>query len=784
MKMKNNSKFRILAPRALVSFTLFLGAALMAVFSFSPATASKLASRATSNNSKYGVVPVVSAPLGDLPTTAQIITSQTELGDTERRLVGRQTQNLLLPDPVAQTTAAVAAMPPVGVSFEGMNISQGCGNCLPPDTDGAVGPNHYVQMVNTDLAVYNKTTGALISGPTPIKNLWSSGECAVNNDGDPIVVYDQLADRWLISQFIASAAPNYAECIAISTGPDPTGTYYAYEFDQSTTVFHDYPKIGVWPDAYYMTSNEFPSGQETNSGAGAFAFERAKMLAGQAARFIWFDESSIAIGVAYVPGGQNPTNLDGKVPPPAGAPNYIVEVDALPSTPDPTNTSAVLAMWKFHVDWNNPANSTLGTGSGTPVAVGGGLYTAAGGHPDFQVPIANFVPAQCVYGEGPNCVPEKVVPGVHTATLDTLGDRTMFRVTYRNFGDHESMVVHHTVVTAADTPSGASRTGLRWYEVRNLSTTPTIYQQSTFAPLDPTNPLWRWMGSAAMDHMGDIAIGYSASGPNYFPSIHYAGRLATDPLNDLTQGEAVMFAGLGIQGFPLNRWGDYSDLTVDPNDDCTFWYTQEYLPANGVGDLLPVNWHTRIGSFKFPQCVVNPPPLLTVSSRKVHGIAGVFDLTLFDAQALCGPGPCPRQVEPRSGGASGNHVIVFHFTNPVLSCGTASTNAGTATNDPASGGNDCIVDLTGVSNAQYVTVTLAGAVDNQGNQGNVPVTFGVLLGDTTGNGTVNSSDISQTQSQSGQVVTSSNFREDVTVNGSINSSDISTVQSKSGTALP
>ena len=776
MKKNSLSKFGIFTPRALVSVTLFLSAALMAALSFSNATASKQSGRRASVSSGYGVVPVISAPLADLPTTAQIITSQTELGDTERRLAGRQVQSPGVHDPVVQNAAAAANMPAVGASFEGMNIDQGCGGCLPPDTDGAVGPNHYVQMVNTTLAVYNKATGALISGPTPIKNLWSSGECSVRDDGDPIVIYDQLADRWIISQFVSSAAPSYAECIAVSTSPDPSGTYYAYEFDQSTSVFHDYPKLAVWPDAYYMTSNEFPDGSETNSGAGEFAFERPKMLLGQPARFIWFDSSNLAIGAAYIPGGQNPTNLDGKVPPPAGAPNYIVEVDALPSTPDPTNTSAVLVMWKFHVDWNNPANSTLGTGSGTPTAVGGGLYTAAAGHPDFQVPIANFVPAQCVYGEGPNCVPEKIVPGANAATLDTLGDRTMFRVTYRNFGDHESMVVHHTVVTAADAPNGATRTGLRWYEVRNLSTTPTIYQQSTFAPLDPTNPLWRWMGSAAMDHMGDIAIGYSASGPNYYPSIHYAGRLATDPLNDLTQGEAVMFAGLGIQGFPLNRWGDYSDLTVDPNDDCTFWYTQEYAPTNPSPSLIDVNWHTRIGSFKFPQCVVNPPQLLSVSSRKVHGTAGPFDLNL--------PLTPPLGIEPRSGGANGNHVVVFHFANPMLSCGTPTSSAGTATNDPASGGNDCIVDLTGVPNAQYVTVTLGSVADNSGNQGNVPVTFGVLLGDTTANGTVNSSDIAQTQSQSGQPVTSANFLEDVTVNGSINSSDIATVQSKSGTALP
>jgi hypothetical protein len=723
-----------------------------------------------------GIPPWISPALRELPTiTASTNFADTILGDTERMLAGRQRQIPGVTDTITQTAAA-AAMPAVGASFEGMNISQGCGGCLPPDTDGAVGPNHYVQAVNTAVAVFNKSTGAMIKGPTEINQLWAgtTGACFNQNDGDPIVIYDQLADRWLISQF-TSTAP-YAECIAVSTTADPTGTYYLYEFDESPNVFHDYPHIGVWPDAYYMSTNEFPDGAETNSGAGAFAFERAKMLAGQPARFIWFDESAIAIGALYVPGGQNPTNLDGRALPPAGAPNYFIEMDIPGSAPNPTNPTSVMSLWKFHVDWNNPANSTFGVGSTTPVAVGNGEYTASGGQPNFMVPVANFIPAQCVYGEGPNCVPEKIVPGLHTATLDTLGDRVMFRATYRNFGDHESLVVHHTVVTAADAPNGATRTGLRWYEVRNLSTTPTIFQQSTFAPLDATNPLWRFMGSAAMDHMGDIAIGYTASGPNYFPSLHYAGRLATDPPNDLTQGEAVAFAGLGIQGFPLNRWGDYSDLTVDPNDDCTFWYTNEYLPPNTPTDLLPVDWHTRIVSFKFPQCVVNPPSLLSVKSRKLHGGTQTFDVDL--------PLTGPHGIEPRSGGANGAYTIVFHFANPMTSCGTPSNSGGGATLNPASGGNDCIVDLTGITTPQYVTVTLNGALDSLGNQGSVSRILGVLVGDTNADASVNSADISQTKSQSGVPLSAANFREDLNLDGDINSADISLVKSKSGTGLP
>src|ERR1700730_1667330 len=790
MKKNRNSKSGFFSPRIFIAATFGAMGSWLAMLSFAAPTPSTTASP------QAAVVPVISPALRDLPTINQLTTVQTEIGDTERQLVGRQTQNPALHDPVVQTTTApTAGMPPVGVAFEGMNISQGCGGCLPPDTDGAVGPNHYVQMVNSDLAVFNKTTGAMISGPTPINHLWSSGECAANNDGDPIVVYDQLADRWLISQFIASAAPSYAQCIAVSTSPDPTGTYYAYEFDQSTTVFHDYPKIGVWPDAYYMTSNEFPSSQQTNSGAGEFAFERPKMLLGQPARFIWFDSSNLAIGAAYVPGGQNPTNLDGKVPPPAGAPNYIVEVDALPSTPYPTNTSAVLVMWKFHVDWNNPANSTLGTGSGVPTPVGGGLYTASAGHPNFQISIANFVPAQCVYGEGPNCVPEKNVPGVDTATLDTLGDRTMFRVTYRNFGDHESMIVHHTVVTAADAPNGATRTGLRWYEVRNLSTTPTIYQQSTFAPLDPTNPLWRWMGSAAMDHMGDIAIGYRASGPNYFPSIHYAGRLSTDPLNDLTQGEAVMFAGLGIQGFPLNRWGDYSDLTVDPNDDCTFWYTQEYLPANGTTDLLPVNWHTRIGTFKFPQC--GPPPLLSAVSRMTHGT--ITTPPFFDITFPLPPTTSPPGVECRSSAllGAGNYKLVFTFLNNL----TSVANATVTTHDPASGTgsvsgsgmgpglNQYTVNLTNVSTGQYITVTLNSVLDAVGHSGNVlSPQMGFLVGDVNFNGVASNADVSLVKAQvaAGASVDSSNFQDDINANGVLTNADVSLTKAQvaAGAQLP
>jgi hypothetical protein len=447
-------------------------------------------------------------------------------------------------------------------------------SCLPPDTEGEVGGTQYVQAVNTDFVIYSKT-GQVLRGATPINQLWANtdGECKTHNDGDPVTLYDQLAKRWLITQFIATPADNeeYGQCIAVSTTSDATGSYYLYEFHFGRT-FHDYEKLGVWPDAYYMSSNEFPDGSETSSGAGAMAFERSAMLAGKPARVIYFDEAANnPPGGQYI--GQLPGDLDGSSLPPAGSPNLFAEVDDASTIP-PTDggDGFVLRLWNFHVDWTNPANSTFGNN----------------GQPSYTLPVAPYVRPQCVYGYG-DCVPQKGGP----QELDVLGDRLMFRMNYRNFGNYASVLLNHTV--QAD-----GVTGLRWYELRiPKGGAPSVYQQGTYAPTDPTNPLWRWMGSVAQDHNGDIAAGYSASGPNNYPSVRYTGHAAGDPLGQMTQAEQVAYTGTGPQTEAEGRWGDYSDLTVDPSDDCTFWYTQEYL---GVDAIVLGTWRTRIVSFKFPGC--------------------------------------------------------------------------------------------------------------------------------------------------------------------------------------
>ena len=492
-------------------------------------------------------------------------------------------------DPVVQHRKGTGPISAPIQSFDGICLPFGppCGqpsscSCLPPDTDGEVGGSQYVQAVNTDFAVYSKT-GAVLRTSTPINELWANtnGECKIHNDGDPVVVYDQIARRWLISQFIATPTgepgdDQYGECIAVSTTSDATGSYYLYEFDFGTDVFFDYPKIGVWPDGYYMMANEFPTNSETSAGVGVFAFERSKMLLGQPARVVFFDESQHnPTGGQYI--GMLPGDLDGSSLPAAGSPNWFAEVDDPTGIPPQSvgDTGFDLRMWAFHVDWTNPANSTFGNN----------------GAPNATQQVAEFVRPQCVYGYG-DCAPQKGGP----QQLDVLGDRLMFRMPYRKLNNNTaSILLNHSV----QTPGG--KIGIRWYEVRIPRVgSPSIYQQGTYAPDDTTtNPLWRWMGSIAQDKNGDIALGYSASGPNDYPSIRYTGRAAGDPLNQMTQVEQVGFTGTGPQTEVEGRWGDYSDLTVDPVDDCTFWYTQEYLAEDTI---IIGTWRTRIVSFKFPGC--------------------------------------------------------------------------------------------------------------------------------------------------------------------------------------
>ena len=487
----------------------------------------------------------------------------------------------------ASTFAPIPGMPAPIMNFNGMGVGAGgAGSVAPPDTNGEVGTTQYVQMVNKALQVFNKSTGASVLGPVSISSIWAGfgGACTVGGAGDPVVLFDQLANRWLISQFasVNGSAPITDQCIAISTTSDATGTWARYGFHLGSNFF-DYPHLGVWPDGYYMAMNVFNSGATAFLGPQAFVFDRAAMLTGATATVI----------TPGITGGANeetflPADLDGSMLPPAGAPAPFIEYPGAGS----------YKTFRFHADFTTPANSTF-TLAGTPAAAG----------------FTQLCPGNR------NCVPQ----GTTTNKLDGVADRLMFRVAYRNYGDHESMVGNFSV-------SANAVAGIRWFEMRNATSgTPTIYQEGTYQP----DTDWRWMGSAAMDFVGNMAIGYSTSSATITPQLRYTGRLAGDPLNTLPQGETHLFDGPGAQTGTLNRWGDYSDLTVDPVDDCTFWYTNEYLPANGT-----FNWATRIGSFKFPNCSLAPGFTLAATPADLSVCAATpanYSVNVGSVQAFIAP---------------------------------------------------------------------------------------------------------------------------------------------------
>jgi len=455
-------------------------------------------------------------------------------------------------------------MPSTSANFNG--IGENACNCVPPDPSGAAGPSQYVEVANTDFAVYSKTGTALL-GPEATNTLWSGfgGGCEKNNDGDGTVLFDTISQRWVVQQFSVRTTP-YLDCVAVSETSDATGKWHRYSFQYEK--FPDYPKMGVWPDAYYASFNLFTSGFV---GAEACAFNRAAMLKGEAASQQCF--------VGTEKGGSSllPATLDGTTQPPSGEPEWFVALS-------PTEKNA-LAYWKFHVDWSNPANTTFTGPTNLPVEA----FSEACG--------------------GGTCIPQSET----SQQLESLGDRLMFRLAYRNFGGHESMVVTHAV-------TAGSSVGMRWYELRPSSGSLTVYQQGTYAP----DSNYRWMGSIAMDKSGDMALGYSVSSSSLHPQIRYTGRLVGDSLGTMPQGEATLYEGAGSQlstgSRAGSRWGDYTEMSVDPSDDCTFWYVNEYLPSNG-----DFNWHTRIGSFKFPSCsdapsaTTEPATNITKSGATLNG---------------------------------------------------------------------------------------------------------------------------------------------------------------------
>jgi len=529
----------------------------------------------------FGVTP----PLGELQSIDSKPLGEPDEAEPLRSLFKGHPAALQQPalaDPVVQTQPGTLAMPAAVANFDGNTNLE---SVYPPDTNGdigydpASGKRYYFQWVNLHYAAWDVTNPAaptLVVTPTTNNgnDLWQASlpgsQCALNNSGDPIVLFDEQAHRWLISQFTtAGGSGGYHQCLAVSQTANPAGSWYAYDYLYSTTLLNDYPHFGIWPDptynAYYMTVHQFQGTTGPWRGQGVAAFERAKLLNGDSsAKLVVFDLYTVNFNY----GGMLAADLDGP-PPLTGTPGLFFEVDDSGFTPGlgPTDTMRV---WEFRPDWSNSLSSTFGIA----------------GSPNYTLTVAPFSVLPCVAANA-LCIPQLGT----SVKLDALGDRLMHRVAFRDFGAYQSIVLNQTV----DAGSGVA--GLRWYEVRRdpAGGAVSIYQQSTYSP-DST---YRWMGSISMDQAGNLALGYSASSSSIYPAILYAGRLATDVVTStLTQAEAIIKSGTGAQTGSLGRWGDYAMLGVDPQDGCTFWFTTEYLSTT-----TSTGWRTRIASFAYPSCV-------------------------------------------------------------------------------------------------------------------------------------------------------------------------------------
>ncbi|MDH4111470.1 MAG: hypothetical protein OEV60_02165 [Actinomycetota bacterium] len=465
-------------------------------------------------------------------------------------------------DEVLQTERGSLKIPKPDFNVPGLGSAANPYKLVPPDTNGDVGGGYFLQMVNVTLAIFDADTGAKLDGPRFMSDLFDVGSqklCATHDDGDPVVVYDEFAGVWVISQFALNFnQPRFSECIAVSQTSNPMGAWNAYQFDYpNPNVLNDYPKFGVWPatnnSAYFASFNQFRCSSSVCDfawrGAGAVAYERDAMIAGDPAGQVYVDLYPVDPNL----GAQLPSDADGVTAPAANAPNAFMQFDA----DEWGYADDQLELWEFTADFTTPEDSTFD----------GPTY----------IPTANFNPWVCGAGRVV-CIPQKGTKN----KLDAVNDRLMFRLQYRRAGGIEHLVVTHSV------RASKGKAGLRWYQLDDSGSGWSIANQGTYKP----NAKSRWMGSAAMDAAGNIAAGYSVSSKRIFPSIAIAGRTAGAPANTFDLSERKVFAGTGSERGKFSRWGDYSDMTV-AEDGCTFYYTQQYYKRTGQ-----YKWATRIVRFQ------------------------------------------------------------------------------------------------------------------------------------------------------------------------------------------
>ncbi len=602
---------------------------------------------------------------------------------------------------------APQAMPTPSLTWDGNaqtdNTTAGAPNVAPPDTIGDVGPNHYVQSVNLVTSVYNKTTGARVFGPVKTSSFWSglpAGSACRRDDGDPTVAYDQLADRWIITQFglpTGFTTPTY-QCVAVSQTPDPTGAYFAYQYLYPNNVINDYPKFGVWRDGYYMTTNEFTNGGAAFAGAGMLAFDRDKMLQGDAT-------ASMIVRRVATSGGVLPTDIEG-----FGGPATDLDHLFLEFRNDESGGGEIdgLRAFRFKPDFTTPANTIF--------------------QPLTDVALAPF--------DGRNPPGRADIEVLGGTNLESLGGRLMHRLSYRNLGTQAAPVNAYvgsfTVNASGVNPTSAATydAAIRWFELRRTgNTTISVFDQGTQvgAGATPGTRLNNWMGSIALDNRGDIAIGYSQAGPTQNADIKIAGR-TNNVANSgtLNEGEALFFDAAGAQNGNVNRWGDYSSLNLDTDDDCTMFFTQEYhATTSGFG------WSSRIGKFKFPQCTPGAKATITGTITACVGgapISGAFvDSTGGFVRTTGASGTYSMTVAPGTYTVTANKSGGFSSASQTV----------TVTNGQTATVNLCLNGIAVLTSAgPTITAESCGTPNNTPDPGEV-VTVTLPLQNTGGAATTN-----------------------------------------------
>jgi hypothetical protein len=481
-------------------------------------------------------------------------------------------------------------MPSPSLTFDGLDSTQACNGCVPPDSDGDVGSNHYINTANSSIQIYDKA-GNVLAGPITYNSFFSAigtgNPCGNNNNGgDGVVFYDHMADRWVVSDFAYPAFPgtSFWQCVGVSQTSDPVaGGWYLYSVQvdpANNNYLGDYPKFGLWPDGYYMSVNEF-SNNTTFNGVRVYALDRNSMISGGSANVIAFSILPADLGDQY---SLLPATFRTGAPP-VGQPEWFMDVN---SSAVPGTVENQVFVRRFHADFVTPALSTFGVG---PTHAPDGIITVNGFVDGYTTATSNIVPNG-------------------TATtgqwLDTLGDKLMYPLVYQNINGKEYIYSSQTNSPFNNGTTNTGPTAVRWYQFDMTGNTvpATPAQQQDFS--NGNDGLYRWMPSINVDGSGNVAIGYSTSSTTVNPGIRYAGRLSTDPLNSMFQGEAVMIPGTGRPTSTSGRWGDYSAMFVDPTDNCTFYHTHEYFNAVGAS-----NWRTGVGAFRYGSCTGAPPPTPT-----------------------------------------------------------------------------------------------------------------------------------------------------------------------------